>query len=114
MILQLSSRFDDGLYIDESIGHFLIIAPLNFIIISVLLLVKLIKEERVISNKREYKNHLLNFLNEKLKHSNKISIWTFIILLPFYLAITLILILFGQDVDSLVKVFTDTTTWFYS
>ncbi|PZP49892.1 MAG: hypothetical protein DI598_06785 [Pseudopedobacter saltans] len=42
------------------------------------------------------------------------TVWALIFLLPIFIIITLILILFGQDANSLVKVFTDTTTWTFS
>ncbi|MDG2441442.1 MAG: hypothetical protein P8M19_07220, partial [Crocinitomicaceae bacterium] len=56
----------------------------------------------------------LNNLNTFLVQKNNLTLWSFILIIPVLLIITLILTLFGQEPDSLVKVFTETTTWRFS
>jgi hypothetical protein len=41
-------------------------------------------------------------------------LWAFILLIPVLTIITLILLLFGQESDSMIKVWTETTTWTFS
>lgn len=117
VIVQLSSRHDaylDASYVRSSDGFLMIIAPVNHIVISVLLIAKVVLEEAKNSAQRSFDNKFLDYLNQKLINSGIISVWTLLILLPFYLLIALIVILFGQEPDSFIKVFTDTTTWHYS
>lgn len=114
VIFQLLERNEGENDINNLFRYVMIYTPINHIIISILLLYKIIKQESTYSFDRKFKNLFLNFLNQKLINSSFISVWTLIILLPFYLIITLILILFGQDYDSLVRVFTDTSTWHFS
>lgn len=85
-----------------------------FIASSVILILKSLKNETILSNERQYKNKLLNFLNTKISQSGHLSLWVLFLLLPVYVVITCFLILFGQDYDSIVKVFTETTTWNFS
>lgn len=85
-----------------------------FIASSVILIIKTLKKETILSNERNYKNKILNYLNIKIAESGHLSLWVLIMLLPVYVMITCILILFGQDSDSVIKVFTETTTWNFS
>lgn len=114
IIAQLSYRQDDIGYVDPSSAYFMIWAPFIHLLISVLLIIQLIREEANLSIERSFKNKTLNFLNQKLIESKTISIWLIVVLLPIYLTVILVLILFGQDYNSLTKVFTDTTTWVFS
>jgi len=113
-IIQLSLYNDGYLSIKRLAFHPMMLGPMIQIVISIFLIVKVIRDESKLSQQRVFDNKWLNFLNTKLSDSKLISIWTFVVLLPVYLIITLVLIILGQDVDSMSKVFTETTTWFYS
>ena len=86
--------------------------PLMSIILAIVLIVRVVRQEVEISENRQYKNKFLNRLNRLV--ANKPVWWALILLLPVFVLITLLLLLFGQDSDSIVKVFTQTTTWRFS
>jgi len=88
--------------------------PLLGLFISILLIIKLIRERAEYSMDKSYSNKYLNWLNSKLSNVNKQPLWILVLAFPIFLIITLILILFGQQYDSMVKVFTETTTWHFS
>lgn len=113
-IIQLSYCEVEFYSVDKMSFHFMMLGPIVQIIISILIITKLVNDETKLSQERFFENKWLNFLNKKLSDSKLISKWTFIALFPVYLIITIVLIILGQDVDSLSKVFTETTTWFYS
>ena len=60
---------------------------------------------------RTYSNKYLNILNTFLATRSRNPVWIAILLFPVFFLVTLLLILFGQDTNSIVKLFTDTTTW---
>lgn len=114
LALQLSFRNDGVYYISNSNGLLMLVAPVSHIVVSVILLVKIIREEAIVSSNRSFKNKLLNYLNDKIRSTGIIPLWGLMALVPVYLIITAVLILFGQEFDSLAKVFTETTTWHFS
>ncbi len=59
----------------------------------------------------KYSNEYLNFLNTFLATKCRNPLWIVILMFPVFFIATLILLLFGQDANSLMKVFTDTATW---
>lgn len=87
------------------------LAPLSFILFNLLLFIRVIKSSDSNPIRDQYKNKFLNYLNNKLIASQKTSTWILIFFFPFLLLILCILMLFGQYPDSLIKVFTDTSTW---
>lgn len=96
-------------------GTFLFIfTPLLSLLIGILLLLKVIRAEQNSARDRIFKNAFLQKCNSYLAERYNETTWALILLLPVFIATTLILILFGQDYNSLVKVFTDTTTWTFS
>lgn len=111
LIAQLAHPWD---YNSGSHRSTLLLAPIIHIIISILLLFKLLSKEIELSNGRTYKHSVLNFLNEKIKASQHFAWWVLILFLPVLTVMTLALVLFGQEFDSLAKVFTETTTWSFS
>lgn len=86
-------------------------APLIGMLIGSCLMVQTLRQEAKETLDRNYKNKYLNFLNTFLASRSKSPIWILLFLFPVFLIVTIVLILFGQDVDSVVKIFTDTTTW---
>ncbi len=87
---------------------------IGIFIIGFSMLVKVVWAERTIAMQRTFKHPFLNKCNELIASKFNLVVWVMLLLLPFFLLLTMILILFGQDYDSLVKVFTETTTWTFS
>lgn len=114
IILQVSQEHSYDFHLNTSGDLSFAFMPTMSILIFILLLIKITNEEIQVSINRTYKNKTLNFLNQKLKDSLSLKTWFFVLLFPVFFICTLILLLFGQDVDSLVKVFTETTTWRFS
>lgn len=85
--------------------------PLSNIFIAIFLFVKLIKREAVKAETRVFKNKWLNILNSIVANTKYQALIVVALLLPVFGLVTFILIIFGQDYNALVKVFTDTTTW---
>jgi hypothetical protein len=86
-------------------------APILGILISIRLIRQIINQEISERSERKYSNKYLNYLNSFLATKYNKPIWLVILLFPVFFIVTLILILFGQDANSIIKVFTDTTTW---
>lgn len=116
VVLQLIAHHTESIdgYKGNDGTMMLLPAPLLNLLISILLIVKVVKEERQIARQRTFKNPFLNKCNSLLASRYHEAVWAMLLLLPVWLTITLILILLGQDSNSLVKVFTDTATWTFS
>ena len=84
--------------------------PLMNIITAIAFIIRVVRQEADVSENRRYRNRFLNMLNRLAAHK---PVWWALILL-FFVLITFILLLFGQDTDSIAKVFTETTTWRFS
>jgi putative membrane protein len=56
----------------------------------------------------------LNRLNTLLSSRFTVLTWSVLLIFPVFVLITLLLMLFGQDYDSVAKGFTETTTWAFS
>lgn len=100
--------YSDGRNNDRFLFFF---APFFSILIGVLLLFEVIRFEISATENRTYPNKLLNTLNNFLDKKSKNPIWILFLMFPVFIIATLLLILFGQDANSMVKVFTDTATW---
>lgn len=82
--------------------------------ITIAILIRIIFIESKISASRNFKNRFLNFINQQIANSSNQLLWVFVLLVPIYFCCTLILILFGQDYNSLSNVFTETTNFTFS
>lgn len=113
ILYQISEHDTTGLTHDKHQVEqvFFALAPLLSILIGIRLVTQVIREEINDACKRTFKNKYLNFLNSFLAARIRNPIWVVILMMPIFLIVTVILILLGQDVNSVVKVFTDTTTW---
>jgi hypothetical protein len=111
IIIQLSHRSDGQAYINPTSGIIFITAPIMQLITTLVVLGQLIADETKIAQTRSYKNRFLNALNERLKSTKSYGFLASCIVFPLLILIVLILIVLGQEYDSLVKVFTETTTW---
>ncbi|WP_103865601.1 DUF6688 family protein [Aquimarina sp. I32.4] len=116
ILLQITSHNTESLgHYKENAGTFLFIfTPLLSFIIALLLIIQIIRKEKIIAKNKTYKNNFLNYCNTILANRFDESIWALILFIPFFIIITIILTLFGQDIDSISKVFTETTTWAFS
>jgi len=109
-IIQLSNNFTDSLIVC------LILFPLNFIISSLILMKKIIEDYIFDSSnvQNQYKNKLLYYTyNLLVKTRNWIGI-AIALMLPILTISMLILILFGQKPDAIIKAFTETSDWVLS
>ncbi|MBK8444836.1 MAG: hypothetical protein IPL35_16145 [Sphingobacteriales bacterium] len=86
-------------------------APLLSIALGVYFIYKATIQEINETFERKYSNKILNYLNNFLATKSRNPFWIFLLMFPVFFMVTLILILFGQDSNSIIKVFTDTATW---
>lgn len=109
VILQLS--FNVG---GNGVEILLFPLPISFLIISTLLLFRVFARQAEISTARIYQNKFLNYLNTKMAQSSLQPVYALVLLVPIFVIIVAILIVFGQDYNSISKVFTETATWTFS
>jgi hypothetical protein len=116
VLLQISKHNteDFDIYDKSSDLIFFLLAPVMSILISIFLTVHIVKNKMMTANEKTYSNRFLNKINLFLVQRNNLPIWGIILTIPLLLIVTIILILFGQDSNSLIKVFTDTATWRFS
>jgi len=116
IILQVSSHNTktlDAYYHDEGMLFFILFPTLS-IVIGMYLILKAIKYEAQKSMGRKFNNNFLTALNNYIASQYSLKIWVLLLFFPVLFISTLVLLLLGQDMNSLVKVFTDTTTWRFS
>ena len=113
ILFQMSEHDLGGLNKSASMdfSEIIYIAPGLGIIIGVILLYQVMVLEINNSKERQYSNKILNGLNSFLLTKSREPVWIILLMFPVSIIITMILILFGQDVDSIVKAFTETSTW---
>jgi len=88
--------------------------PLFYLVGTFLVFVKIVDQEASAASTKIYRNKYLNLLNQKLAHTKHQPLWIFLMLIPTFAIMVAILMLFGQDANSITKVFTETTTWTFS
>ncbi|MCX2476790.1 hypothetical protein OQZ33_20830 [Pedobacter sp. MC2016-05] len=88
--------------------------PFSYIVTAVVVLTKIVIAEAGTANTKTYRNKFLNYLNQKLAKTGRQPLLIFAMLIPVFAIIVAILMLFGQDANSITKVFTETTTWAFS
>ena len=103
-----------SIYVGNEGTFYFIFTPLFCFCFGIGFIWKIIQEERETSLHRTYRNPILNKINILLSSKLDYPLWALILLVPVFLVVTAILILFGQDSDSMAKVFTETTTWAFS
>lgn len=99
------STYNSG---DERI---LLFAPLFSVILGAYFIFKATTYEINEALERTYTNNILNYLNDFLATKSRSPLWIVLLMFPVFFMVTLLLILFGQDTNSIIKVFTDTATW---
>ena len=95
----------------DNAGLYLSFYPIVLIVCSVGVLLKMIKNKSKLNSNKSYKNKYLNWLNNKLKNSDNLPLLSLLLTAPILLLILLILVIFGQDVESLNRVYSETATW---
>lgn len=100
--------------IEDSGGILFIFVPIFNILIGSWLVFGVILQEVNETVVRTYSNKYLSLINNFLQERSRKPIWIIVLLLPVFFVCTILLILFGQDANSIIKVFTDTTTWKFS
>lgn len=68
-------------------------------------------ESELHSSENYGKNGLIKRLNESLQNASKWPLYAIIFMIPLFGIILLILVLFGQEPDAVIKAFTETTNW---
>lgn len=92
---------------------FMILFPLFSLFVATMVCFEIIKIERKDSKDRKYDNKFLDKCNQLLG-GNLLLYKAIFLCLPLLVVITIILVLFGQEYDSLRKAFTETATWKFS
>ncbi len=78
------------------------------------LMVRLIKEKAKEQEELEYKNPVLQGINRFFLKGANIFYVALIVMLPVMAVLIMILCLFGQQPDSIIKAFTETSDWVLS
>ena len=116
-LLQISEHDTSRIHLwnkGDSAGLFLSFYPVILIIISVGILYKLIRKKSEVNTEITYKSKWLNFANDCLVRTQNLPFYSILLTVPVIIVLVLILVLFGQDTESLTKVFSETATWKYS
>ncbi|RZL47698.1 MAG: hypothetical protein EOP00_11205 [Pedobacter sp.] len=113
--ISLAVIFQTGHNTEQRDETFLFAAlPFFYIVTSITVLFKIVSAEAVAASSKTYRNKFLNYLNQKLTKTETQPLWIFLMLVPVFVIVVAILMLFGQDANSITKVFTETTTWNFS
>lgn len=88
--------------------------PLFSSLIAILVIGRTLMAVREELSTKTFRNRWLNKLNTLLSSHFTVLTWSVLLIFPVFVLITLLLMLFGQDYDSVAKGFTETTTWAFS
>ncbi len=113
-IIQLSTHlFDQGVFIPGE-ALYLCFFPFNYIICFIDAAKKLISEytERISENK--YRNPVLAKCFLLLQNSSNWPVIAIVMTIPVLVVVILVLTLFGQQPDAIIKAFTETSDWLLS
>lgn len=116
VLFQVSEHHTFTLGYVDSASHitYFVFFPILNCIISFAFFRKLVIQKTEFIKDKTYSNAFLNACNQLALKSDKLPLIAILLSLPIFILITIILLVFGQDADAVVKVFTDTTTWRYS
>ena len=95
----------------DNAGFYLALYPIFFTISSVAIITKLIVKKAKLNSQLKYKNKYLNSINQTLITANNLPFISILLTIPILLIIMIILVVFGQDIDSFTKVYSETATW---
>lgn len=104
-IIQLSS--------DALSFVFLGLLPFNCIVLGIKVIRCKIYQWNQLNNRKErmYHNAFLNKMNQKLLNSEHWPFYAFVLMFPILIICILLLLLFGQQPDALIKAWTETSDW---
>lgn len=114
VIIQVFVHNTNTMGINKGDNFFFFPMPILNMIMYFSLINKVMNEEKNKAQTRVYTNKFLNQVNQFLANRYDETSWALIFTIPVFLFSTLILILFGQEPDAIIKAFTDTTTWTFS
>ena len=96
-------------------GDFILASfPIFSSFIAILVIGRTLMAVREELSTKAFRIRWLNRLNTLLSSRFTVLTWSVILVFPIFAFITLLLMLFGQDYDSVAKGFTETTTWAFS
>lgn len=88
--------------------------PIVYIITAVAVVATSVAQAADSASDKVYSNKYLQYLNQKMANAAHQPYYVLILMVPVFALIAAILMLFGQDANSITKVFTETTTWNFS
>jgi hypothetical protein len=88
--------------------------PTAYMLIAIIIIVKTVLQQVSAAPSKIYRNKFLNYLNQKMARASMQPVMVIILMVPVFVIVTAILMLFGQDADAIASVFTETTTWHFS
>jgi len=111
-IIQVSNNLTNAENILLEIIYMMLL-PFNYILCSVRLLRQVITHcmENQKINEVTYKNNVLHSCQQLLSRSIAWYIWAFVLMIPLLCILVIILVLFGQKPDSVIRAFTETSDW---
>lgn len=97
--------------LDNFIAPFFLVLPWNYVICSIRLMKKSVAEFSQKIYETNYNNKFLQFCKVILSKSSSFMVVSFLLTFPLLLILIIILTLFGQEPDSIIKAFTETAEW---
>lgn len=88
--------------------------PIVYIITALAVIATSVAQAAALASAKVYDHKFLQYLNQKMANVAHQPYYVMVLLLPVFAVIVAILMLFGQDANSITKVFTETTTWNFS
>lgn len=95
-------------------GYLMCLFPFNFVISTISLIRMTISERKCVTRNQKPKNSFLVWCANMLDRSYTWPIVAFILMWPILGFIIMILVLLGQQPDSMIKAFTETSDWLLS
>lgn len=92
-------------------GWYMAFYPALLIVSSIGIIVRMVRNKARLNRTVQYNNKWLNAINRQLIRVNNLPLIAVLLSVPFLLLVVLVLILFGQDVESFPAVYTETATW---
>lgn len=96
----------------------MLLVPFNYIVLAVVVLVETVREqgrkleeEEISVGAEPYKSRFLNDCSRILAGSRRWALYALLLTLPLLCVIVVILLLFGQKPDSVIRAFTETADW---
>lgn len=111
--IQLSNNIITGKGLVPFDVLYLALFPFNYVLCSVRLIKQIISLhiERQNYNDITYQNKILKFCQKVLSNSTGWYLSTFILMIPLVCILLIVLVLFGQMPDSIIRAFTETSDW---